>query len=145
METLIGLRSQGWSASDMRDWPKQKKMHRHLVSPTGVLLLVFWLVQSQQYNYQVSDLPKVIKITTKFFDLSKVSKNTKKQPFRELPCHSYAYNYIILRVVCFWGVRDSFSCLKPGKDCSYNRILVFYFFLFVDMVNNLKKIIIGSF
>ena len=30
----------GWSASDMRHWPKQKKMHRHPVSPTGVLLLV---------------------------------------------------------------------------------------------------------
>ena len=30
----------GWSAGDMRQWPKQK-MHRYLVSPTGVLLLVF--------------------------------------------------------------------------------------------------------
>ena len=30
----------GWSAGDMRQWPKQK-MHRHPVSPTGVLLLVF--------------------------------------------------------------------------------------------------------
>ena len=49
---------------------------------------------------------------------------------------------MILRVVCFWGVRVSFSRLKPGKDCSYNRILVFYFFLFVDMVNNLKKILL---
>ena len=31
----------GWSASDKRQWPKQKKMHRHPVSSTGVLLLVF--------------------------------------------------------------------------------------------------------
>ena len=30
----------GWSTSDMRWWPKRKKMHRHPVSPTGVLLLV---------------------------------------------------------------------------------------------------------
>ena len=30
----------GWSASDMRQWPKQK-MHRHPVSPMGVFLLVF--------------------------------------------------------------------------------------------------------
>ena len=30
----------GWSASDMRQWSKQK-MHRHRVSLTGVLLLVF--------------------------------------------------------------------------------------------------------
>ena len=30
----------GWSAGDMRPWPK-KKMHRHPVSPKGVLLLVF--------------------------------------------------------------------------------------------------------
>ena len=32
----------GWSAGDMRQWPQQKKMHRHPVSPTGVLLLVFF-------------------------------------------------------------------------------------------------------
>ena len=34
----------GWSAGDMSQWPKIKrkqKMHRHPVSPTGVLLLVF--------------------------------------------------------------------------------------------------------
>ena len=34
----------GWSAGDMRQWPKKKKkkeMYRHPVSPTGVLLLVF--------------------------------------------------------------------------------------------------------
>ena len=32
----------GWSAGDMRQWPKQQqKMHRHPVSATGVLLLVF--------------------------------------------------------------------------------------------------------
>ena len=31
----------GWSAGDKRQWTKQKKMHRHPVSPTGVLLLVF--------------------------------------------------------------------------------------------------------
>ena len=30
----------GWSAGDMRQWPNQK-MHRHPVSPSGVLLLVF--------------------------------------------------------------------------------------------------------
>ena len=47
----------------MRQWPKQK-MHRHPVSPMGVLLLVFF------------DLFKVIKI---IFDLIKVSNNTKKQ------------------------------------------------------------------
>ena len=48
-------------------------MHRHPVSPTGVLLLVFF------------DLLKVSKITTKFFDLFKVGKNTKKQPSKEQP------------------------------------------------------------
>ena len=31
----------GWSASDMRQWPKQN-MHRHPVSPMEVLLLVFF-------------------------------------------------------------------------------------------------------
>ena len=31
----------GWSAGDMRQWPKQK-MHRHPVSPMGVLLLFFF-------------------------------------------------------------------------------------------------------
>ena len=43
----------GWSAGDMRQWPNQK-MHRHPVSPAGVLLLVFWLVQSQQNKKQPS-------------------------------------------------------------------------------------------
>ena len=56
----------------MKQWPKEK-MHRHPVSPTRVLLLVFF------------DLFKVRKITTKFFDLFKVSKNTKKQPSKEQP------------------------------------------------------------
>ena len=46
-------------------------MHKHPVSPTEVLLLVFF------------DLFKVRKITTKFFDLFKVSKNTKKSPSQE--------------------------------------------------------------
>ena len=33
----------GWSAGDMRQWPKKKKkeIHRHPVSVTGVLLSVF--------------------------------------------------------------------------------------------------------
>ena len=60
----------GWSAGDMRHL-NTKKMHRHPVSPMGVLLLVSF------------DLFKVSKITTKFFDLFKVSKNTKKQPFQK--------------------------------------------------------------
>ena len=62
----------GWSAGDMRQWPKQK-MHRHPVSPMGVLLLFFF------------NLFEVSKITTKFFDLFKVSKNTKKQPSKKQP------------------------------------------------------------
>ena len=32
-----------WSAGDMRQWPKQK-MHRHPVSPAGVLLFFFCFV-----------------------------------------------------------------------------------------------------
>ena len=39
----------GWSASDMRQWPKQK-MHRHPISPTGVLLLSF-LTCSKSVNF----------------------------------------------------------------------------------------------
>ena len=48
----------GWSVDDMREWSKQK-MHRHPISPTGVLLLVFF------------DLMKVSKLTTKFLCCSK--------------------------------------------------------------------------
>ena len=50
----------GWRAGGMRQLNKKKKKHRYLVSPTGVLLLVF-------------------------FDLFKVSKNTKKKPSKEQP------------------------------------------------------------
>ena len=51
----------GWRAGGMRQLnKKKKKKHRYLVSPTGVLLLVF-------------------------FDLFKVSKNTKKKPSKEQP------------------------------------------------------------
>ena len=65
MGTLIGLRNQEWSAGDMRHL-NTKKMHRHPVSPMGVLF-------------------KVSKITTKFFDLFKVRKNAKKQPSKKQP------------------------------------------------------------
>ena len=44
----------GWSAGDMRQWPKKRKpkMHRHPVSPTGVLLLVFLTCsKSAKKNY----------------------------------------------------------------------------------------------
>ena len=39
----------GWSAGDMSQWPKKKEKketRRHSVSPTGVLLLVFFKVSS---------------------------------------------------------------------------------------------------
>ena len=39
----------GWSAGDMRPWPKKKKTHRYPVSPKGVLLLVF--VTSLKYLF----------------------------------------------------------------------------------------------
>ena len=47
-----GSEKPGWSASDIRQWPKKKKkVPRHPVSPTGVLLLVLGLAQSHQNNY----------------------------------------------------------------------------------------------
>ena len=54
----------------MRQWPKQK-MHRHPVSPTRVLLLVFF--DLLKVSKIIFDLFKVSKVTT-FFDLLKVSK-----------------------------------------------------------------------
>ena len=53
----------GWSAGDTRQWPIQK-MHRHPVSPTGVLLLYFL------------SLFKVSKMTIFNYGLFQVSKMT---------------------------------------------------------------------
>ena len=51
----------GWSAGDTRQWPKQK-MHRHPVSPTGVLFKV------RKMTY---DLLKVSKMTILIVTCSK--------------------------------------------------------------------------
>ena len=76
-----------WNASDMRQWLKQK-MHRHLVSPTGVLLLVFF--DLFKVSKIIFDLFKVSKITTKFLTCSKSAKilrssHSKKQPSQKQP------------------------------------------------------------
>ena len=79
----------GWSASDMRQWPKQKK-HKHPVSPTGVLLLVF--LDLFKVSKIIFDLFKVSKITTKFLTCSKSAKilrssHPKEQPSQEQSSH----------------------------------------------------------
>ena len=74
----------GWSAGDMRQWPKKRnqKMHSHPVSPTGVLLLPS---KEQPSKKQPSS-----KITTKS-DLFKVSKITNNQLFNKLPSKKQKY------------------------------------------------------
>ena len=61
----------GWSVGDMKQWSKQKKMHRYPVSPTGVSLLVFF------YLFKVSkiifDLFKFIKITCDSFKVCEMT------------------------------------------------------------------------
>ena len=52
----------GWSAGDMRHWPKQKKC-------IGIRFLL------RDFAVSFFDLFKVSKITTKFFDLFKVAKS----------------------------------------------------------------------
>ena len=48
----------GWSAGDIRQWPKQK-MHRHPISPTGVLLLSFLICsKSVKFFLACSELAK---------------------------------------------------------------------------------------
>ena len=55
-------------------WEKKKVMHRHPVSPTGVLLLVFGLVQRQQNDYFNYGLLKVSKIPILIMTCSKAGK-----------------------------------------------------------------------
>ena len=53
-------------------------MHRYLLSPTVVFLLVFfYLFKVSKITTKFYDLFKVSKITTKFYDLFKFKKNTK--------------------------------------------------------------------
>ena len=68
---------------DTKEGWEKKAMHRHPVSPTGVLLFFLTcskaakrLFQSKQNDYFNYDLFKVNKMTTMFFDLFKVSKMT---------------------------------------------------------------------
>ena len=82
--------SEGWHG-----WvgKKEKKIHRHPVSPrrSFVLFKVSKITTKFFDLFKVTkitkffDLFKVTKITTKFFDLFKVNKITKKQPSKEQP------------------------------------------------------------
>ena len=66
----------GWSASDKRQWPKQKNAQVSGFSHGNFAVRFFQLVQSQQNDYFNYDLTKVSKMTIFNYDLSKVSKMT---------------------------------------------------------------------
>ena len=64
----------GWSAGDTRQWPKKKKIHRHPVSPMGVLLLVSLTCLKSAKELICFCLFKVSKITSKFLTCSNSAK-----------------------------------------------------------------------
>ena len=78
---------------DTKEGWEKKAMHRHPVSPTGVLLFFLTcskaakrLFQSKQNDYFNYDLFKVNKMTTMFFDLFKVSKMTNYYDLFKVSC-----------------------------------------------------------
>ena len=109
----------------MRQCPEQK-MHRHPVSSREFCCQSFLLVQSYQNNYQVFELFKVIKITTYFFDLFKISKILRSShPWSSHPTQNKikAHHNSSIKL----SAPANFLRTQDKKDKSFTNHLIIHF------------------